>query len=692
MTDDASPRHADDTSALAESAAVLRSLVDAAVDAIIIIDQSGTVLSFNPGAERMFGYPPGEVIGRNVNILMPEPYHSQHDGYLARFHRTGERRIIGIGREVEGRRKDGTVFPIDLAVSEVHVDGRVLYSGIARDLSPIRAADDALRQSEESLRLLVEGVADHAMILLEPDGRIAAWNAGAERMFGYPGDAIVGRAVSALHPADDPAEPLLAEAFSYGTVDTRARRVRADGTEFEAHVVLSAVYAHDGSLRAFANVVRDITQQKAQEARQEAFEEQLRQAQRLESVGQLAGGVAHDFNNLLSVVLGSVTLLEGSLRGALEGAPQRDRVMADLHEIEEAARRGAALTRQLLTFSRKDVIAPQVVDLDEVVDGVTGMLRRTIGEHIELQFVVDREARWPVLVDRGQLEQVLVNLAVNARDAMPDGGTLTVETRNVHLDEAFLQPEARATSGPYAVLIVSDTGVGMAPDVAARAFEPFFTTKSPGSGTGLGLATIYGIVTGAGGVVRLYSEPGIGTAVKVYFPATTAALSPTPIAPREAEPRWRDGDECVLLVEDEHAVRELARRLLTDAGYRVIAAANGPEAIEQYDAHRDDIALLLTDLIMPGMSGRDLAQHVRALDPRLPVLYMSGYTAGLLGPRAILGDGDRLLEKPFTRAMLLGKVDAALGANDVSGANDTSDAGEVTEVSRASGARSDHGA
>ncbi|MDQ1520314.1 MAG: hypothetical protein QOI55_1387, partial [Actinomycetota bacterium] len=460
-----------------EPDAVLRAVVDTAVDAIILIDEAGSILAFNPGAERMFGYGADEVLRRNVRMLMPEPYHSEHDGYLARYHRTGEPRIIGSGREVEGRRKDGTVFPIDLAVSEVHAAGQRLYSGIARDLSPMRTAAEALRQSEQRLRLLVDGVADHAMLLLERDGAVAAWNGGAERMFGYPENVIVGRNISVLNPPDEPAEPLLAEAAAYGKVETQTRRVRADGTDFEAQVIISAVYGDDGTLRGFAKVVHDITLQQVEEARREAFEEQLRQAQHLESVGQLAGGVAHDFNNLLSVVLGSVTLLEATLREALAGAPEHDQVLADLRQVEEAARRGAALTRQLLTFSRRDVVAPQVIDVDDVVENVSEMLRRTIGEHINLQFVSDDAPRWRVLVDRGQLEQVLVNLAVNARDAMPGGGTLTVETRNVELDEAFLQPEARMTPGPYVVLAVSDTGVGMQPETAARAFEPFFTTK-----------------------------------------------------------------------------------------------------------------------------------------------------------------------------------------------------------------------
>jgi CheY-like chemotaxis protein len=267
-----------------------------------------------------------------------------------------------------------------------------------------------------------------------------------------------------------------------------------------------------------------------------------------------------------------------------------------------------------------------------------------------------------VLVDRGQLEQALVNLAVNARDAMPEGGTLTVETRNIELDEAFLQPEARMTAGPYVVLVVSDTGTGMEPEVAARAFEPFFTTKPAGSGTGLGLATTYGIVTASGGAVRLYSELGLGTAVKVYLPATSAEVT-APAMSRDTEPQRRTGHERVLLVEDEPTVRELARRLLVDAGYDVVAADNGPDALRCFDDTDTPFDLVLTDLIMPGMSGRELARQLRARRADVRVLYMSGYTAGLLGEQAILLDGEDLLEKPFTRGSLLRKVDAALGAS-----------------------------
>jgi PAS domain S-box-containing protein len=646
-----------DAGAALESPAVLRAVVETAVDAIMLIDQKGTILSFNRGAERMFGYDAAEVLGRNVNVLMPEPYHSEHDTYLDRYHRTGERRIIGIGREVEGRRKDGRVFPVDLAVSEVRDGGRRLYSGIARDLSAVRAAADALRQSEESLRLLVEGIADHAMVLLGPDGNVRAWNSGAEQMLGYPAEAIVGRNIGVIHPSGDAVTALLARAIANGKVEINARRVRADGTEFDAHVVLAAVFSDDGALRGFAKVIDDVTVQREQEARRDAIESQLRQAQRLESVGQLAGGVAHDFNNLLSVVLGSVTLIESTLASELSTSSRRDQVLSDLRAIEEAGRRGAALTRQLLTFSRRDVVAPQVLDVDELVENVSDMLRRTIGEHIALRIRNDGEARWRVLVDRGQFEQVLVNLAVNARDAMPEGGTLTIETSNIELDEMFLQPEARMTPGPYVVLTVSDSGVGMPPEVAARAFEPFFTTKAAGVGTGLGLATVYGIITAAGGIVRLYSEPTLGTSVKVYLPATSAEVTPSVAAHRDADSRSRRGHERILLVEDESAVRELARRLLTEAGYEVVVAADGVDALSLWN---DDIELLVTDMVMPGLSGRDLVRNLRARNPDLKVLYMSGYTAGLLGPQAMLEDGDELLEKPFTRGMLLHKIERAL--------------------------------
>jgi CheY-like chemotaxis protein len=336
-------------------------------------------------------------------------------------------------------------------------------------------------------------------------------------------------------------------------------------------------------------------------------------------------------------------------------------VLADLRAVEDAARRGAALTRQLLTFSRRDVVAPQVVDVDDIVQGVTEMLRRTIGEHIDLRVGTESGTRWRVLIDRGQFEQVIVNLAINARDAMPDGGTLSIETRNIELDEAFLQPDTGMTPGPYVVLIVSDTGSGMPPEVVERAFEPFFTTKPPGSGTGLGLATIYGIVTSAGGVVRLYSEPGIGTAVKAYLPATVAELTADPSErDREPEPRRRRGHERVLVVEDEPAVRELARRLLAEAGYDVVTAEDGAVALKTFMQRDGRFDLVLSDLIMPGLSGRELAQELRRDVPDVNVLYMSGYTAGLLGEQAFIAEGEELLEKPFTRVQLLRAVENAL--------------------------------
>jgi signal transduction histidine kinase/CheY-like chemotaxis protein len=396
-------------------------------------------------------------------------------------------------------------------------------------------------------------------------------------------------------------------------------------------------------------------------AQQEKSQEQLAQAQRLESLGQLAGGVAHDFNNLLAVILNYTAFAAEELTAVTESdwAERCESARGDLEQISRAGQRAAGLTRQLLAFARREVVQPRVLDLDTVITAVEEMLRRTLGEHVELVTSLAGDLQ-PVLADPGQLEQVLVNLAVNARDAMPGGGTLTMDTSNITVDAESIAGGSKAPPGQNVRLRVSDTGTGMPPDVIEHAFEPFFTTKKDGGGTGLGLATVYGILTQADGHIHIYSDPGGGTTFSIMLPATSQPA--TPKAAEMAYQRTPRG-ETVLVVEDEAALREVTRRILARNGYRVITAASGPEALDIARDHQGEIHLLVTDVVMPHMLGKEVAERMRLIKPETEVLYMSGYARPVLASQGRLEPGMALVEKPFSAADLLAKAGQVLNGH-----------------------------
>jgi signal transduction histidine kinase/CheY-like chemotaxis protein len=385
------------------------------------------------------------------------------------------------------------------------------------------------------------------------------------------------------------------------------------------------------------------------------------QAQRLESLGQLAGGVAHDFNNLLAVILNYVTFVAEEVTAAAAGSDPAEHLEAastDLVQIKKAAERAVRLTHQLLVFARRDVIRPQVLDLDDIITAVEEMLRRTLGEHIELITSLGGDL-WPVLADPGQIEQVLVNLAVNARDAMPTGGTLTIDTSNITVDADTIAGGSKARRGRNVRLRVSDTGVGMPAEIVQHAFEPFFTTKSDG-GTGLGLATVYGILAQAEGTIQIYSEPRIGTTFTITLPATAEAVVPTaePV-PYQRVPKG----ETVLVVEDEAALREVTRRIFTRNGYTVITASDGPAALDIASSHQGEIHLLVTDVVMPHMLGKEVAEKMRMLKPEIEVIFMSGYARPVLASQGRLEPGVALVEKPFSEADLMATAGQVLNGH-----------------------------
>ncbi len=508
------------------------------------------------------------------------------------------------------------------------------------------------RGSEARFRRLFEAARD-GILILEPDGgTIVDVNPFLVALTGQSRDYFLGKHLWDLGSPEDVVASRTAFArlradryVRYEDLPLRS----SDGRKIDVEFV-SNVYQVDGRDEIQCNI-RDITARKRAEALRETLEEQLRASQKLEAIGGLAGGVAHDFNNLLSVILNYTTF-------ALE-APEGVSVKDDLLEVRKAAERAADLTRHLLAFSRNQVLEPVSLDLNLVATGIEKMLRRILGEDLEF---VQRLAPDLALVhaDPGQIEQVLMNLAVNARDAMPQGGKLTIETSNVEIDEAYAASHLGVQPGSYVQLAVTDTGCGMSAETRARIFEPFFTTKEKGKGTGLGLSTVYGIVKQSGGNVWVRSEPGHGTTFKIQLPRDTSSVSAAVPSP-PLEPRAvAVGSEVILAVEDEEALRKVVRRVLEDAGYTVLTAASGEEALRTASAHPGAIDLLLADVVMPRMSGKVLAQSLVAVRPDLEVLYMSGYTDDAIVHRGVLEADTNFLGKPFTATELTRKIRAVL--------------------------------
>jgi PAS domain S-box-containing protein len=637
-----------------ESAARLASIIQSSHDAVIGKTLDLTVTSWNPAAEQLYGYTAEEMIGSTIDVLFPPGERERVDVMLAavrRDERVDETLVPRI-------RKDGSTVMVALAMSPIiDAKGRITgVSTVARDISE--------RQRAEARFLGLLEAAPDAMVCVDGAGMISLVNAQTERLFGYSRAEMVGQPVEMLVP--EPVRGVHPAHRAAYTTDPRPRPMgagmelagrRRDGSTFPAEISLAAIDTDEGILVTVA--VRDVTERleaaaererlKTQ-AERERLERQLQQSQRLESLGQLAGGVAHDFNNLLGVISSYANFVAKAVKTQAADVSWES-VLADVEQVELACDRAAALTRQLLTFAHREVAQPRVLNLNDVVTGVLKLLQRTLGEHVELATDLDQDLDL-ALADAGQVEQILVNLAVNARDAMPGGGTLTILTSNIDVDQAYAATRASLAPGRYVRLNVSDTGTGMPPEVIDRAFDPFFTTKPKGEGTGLGLATVYGIVSRSGGDIRIYSEPGLGTTITLLLPVTdrsppVEAGSPGAVA--------GGNNELVLVVEDEAALREVTRRTLADNGYQVIVAANGQAAIEAASGVTR-IDVLVTDVVMPGMQGREVAERIRAIHPGAGVLHMSGYTEGLLSTQGVLEPGINLIEKPFTEGSLLAKM------------------------------------
>jgi len=512
----------------AAQAAKLRGIVESAVTAIITIDERGLIENINPATERLFGYSASELVGQNVKILMPEPYRGEHDGYITNYLGTAVRKIIGIGREVSGRRKDGTTFPLHLSVSEFEAEGRRYFTGMIHDISDRRHVEEALRESER----------------------------------------------------------------------------------------------------------------------------RLAQSQKMEAVGQLTGGIAHDFNNLLLVITGNLELLEPQLK--------IDDQRALLKEAQDAATLGSKLTDQLLSFARRRHMDAQVIQLNDLVVNIADMLRRTLGEHITLSTSLARDA-WPTRADPDQFQSAIVNMAVNSRDAMPQGGKLVIETRNIVLDADHNDYQSELQPGDYVQFSISDTGAGMEPEVRDRVFEPFFTTKEKGRGTGLGLAMVYGFVKQSGGHVSIYSEAGHGTTMNLYFPRSDTVARDTAINAQTSADTSGPPRETILVVEDDSRVRQLSIKRLKLLGYEVLEASDGPSALEILK-RADPVDLVFTDLIMPGgLSGQDVAIQARKIKPGVKVLLTSGYAEELVRGDDLQRENLKVLRKPYQQTDLVMALREVLG-------------------------------
>ena len=551
--------------------------------------------------------------------------------------------FIGIIREVLADAERGHLKAAEPAIVREQNFHREHDLRVTKKLEKkIEELEAARKLLQDVFQSMGEGLA-----VIGPDLRIRLANPAYAALAGVDDTALAGLTCFEAtrceqRPCDNPACGCpVRETFATGAPAVASHAHASRGREtIETEVRSYPIREPSGEVTAVIEIVRDISEGKRAEEAEIALRRQLEQAQKMEAVGRLAGGIAHDFNNLLTVILGRTNI-------ALGAASTEDALRVELEEIQTAAERAAALTNQLLVFSRKQILQPRVVDLSEVVEGVGKMLRRLIGEDIEVVTVLSRDLP-AVRVDPGQMEQVILNLGVNARDAMPHGGRLTIETADVLLDEDYASRHTGVAPGRYVMLAISDTGTGMDSETTARIFDPFFTTKEAGKGTGLGLSVVHGIVQQSGGSIWVYSEKGEGTTFKIYLPPAPERAASRLAAIPELVPR---GDETILLVEDEAAVRRLAATVLRSNGYTVLEASSGDEALSLLSTTAGRIHLLLTDFVMPRMTGRELAERVSAVSPEIRVLYMSGYTDTGFEDRAMLGPSD-FLQKPFTRVAL----------------------------------------
>ncbi|HMD48079.1 MAG TPA: PAS domain S-box protein, partial [Bryobacteraceae bacterium] len=631
------------TAAAERSRDLLRATLDSIGDAVITTNREGVVQMMNTVAERLTGYQEAEARGVRIEKIVHivnETTRAVVENPIRRVLEHGK--VVGLPNHTVLISKAGAQFPVDDSAAPIRapsgeIGGVVL---VFRDVSERKQAFNTAR----SLAAIVEN-SDDAIVGKALDGTVTAWNRGAERLFGYSAEEMLGAPIARVIPPDrlEEMEDILrrvgeGESFDHHETD----RITKDGRRIRVSLTFSPIRDDEGRVVGASKIARDIT-------RQRQLEDLIRQTQKMEAVGRLAGGLAHDFNNLLTVILGYASTLNTRL------GPD-DPLRSTVAEILRAGERAASLTGQLLAFSRKQVTQPRVQDVSVLISQTREMLERMIGEDVELTVLLDPDP-CPVNIDSGQLTQILMNLAVNARDAMPTGGKLTIESRTVTRGQEDLGQRGVRPAGQFARITVTDTGEGMDAETQAHIFEPFFTTKEEGKGTGLGLATVFGIVMQHQGWVDVYSEKNLGTTFTIYFPQAGGAQPEAPAAPKESicVPKAR-----ILLVEDQAAIRMLAEDVLADAGHEVLSASNGRVALELFQTKQTPFDLLITDVVMPELNGPELANRLLKFQPGLIVLYVSGYPDHALLQRGTIEQGTAFLQKPFLPEEFLAKVNELL--------------------------------
>lgn len=623
-----------------------RALLDSAPDAMVIAGHDGRIVLVNSQTEKLFGYRREELLGQPVEVLVPERFWHHHRAHREGYMTNPQSRAMGAGHDLYGLKKDGTEFPAEISLSPQHTEEGTLVSSTIRDITDRKRVEDALRQSEANFRAMIEGT--YGVYRATAEGTLLMVNDALVKMLGYESE----KELLAMNLATGVFEkgeytPLSFEQPGRQKQFARleARWKRKDGKVITTEISGRPVRDERGNLLYFEVIAEDVSHLRG-------VEQRLRHVQKMEAIGRLAGGIAHDFNNVLGVIFGYSEMLVDKLKDDAELSPL-------LGSICKAVERGGALTKQLLAFSRQQVLQPQIISLGDHMDRIKEMLARVIGEDIQLS-IVKKNTDLRVKVDPTQLEQVVMNLVVNARDAMPNGGRLSIEAGEIEIDEEYCSRNPDSRPGHHAMVAVTDTGHGMSADVLARLFEPFFTTKEQGRGTGLGLATIYGIVKQSGGHITAYSEVNRGTTFKVYLPLTQEAIDKADVSPPERlAPR---DQETILLVEDEESLRCVTQEYLTNKGYRVIVAEDFEKAVEASEKNPQHIHLLMTDVVLPGASGPQLADRLSGIRPQMKVLFVSGYTADAL----IHGDVHRsdfaFLSKPFSLNTLARKIRTILDA------------------------------
>lgn len=598
--------------------ALLGDLIANLPDGVLVVDKAGVIRYANPVAQQLFSKTEAELIGTSLGIPIK----------------------LGKQPEIKLPGLDGAVKFAEMRIGSTAWHGQFVWIVTLRDITESKLIAEALSESEGRFRSLLQDVPNVAIQGYGLDGRVHYWNKASETLYGYSEqEALASNLLTLIIPPEmrDAVNDALNNVASGGQIDNGELSLMCkDGSRVSVYSSHSVVRRPGQPPELFCIDI-DLNERNA-------LEEQLHQSQRLESVGQLTGGVAHDFNNLLTVILGNAELLAEEL-----SSDSRLHPLADMISI--AAQRGAELTRHLLAFARKQTLDPKAVDVNHLINEMKVLLHRSLGEHIEIVFASGVE---PIaaMVDPGQLEGALLNLAINARDAMPDGGKLTIETANIELDAEDTNRQTQLQPGNYVLLAVSDTGCGIAPECLERVFEPFYTTKETGKGSGLGLSMVYGFVKQSKGHIKLYSELSVGTTLKMYLPASTDPISITD----QSEKTLNGGDELILLVEDDELVRIFVTNQLLRLGYRVRTARNGHEALAILQS-QNDIILLFTDVIMPGgMNGRELADQARTMHPSLKVLFTSGYTESAIVHHGRHDPDVALLSKPYTFLELASKV------------------------------------